>query len=478
LLPQNIKIKGAGIGLRAKHFDTLLKKHPAIGWLEVVADQFLFSDGIILDKLQELRRHYPVVLHCLGCSVGSTDPLNTFYLDAVKQLATTIQPAWISDHCCWVSHRGDYVFDLLPLPYNAQTMRHVAQRAGQIQDYLGHPFALENVSAYVDYNDSTMSEAAFLQTVADKADIGILLDVNNVYVSGTNQQKDPHHYFDQIDPTRVLQMHLAGFEEQNALLIDTHGRDIQPPVWTLYQEAIDHFGAIPTSLEWDRNIPDWETYIAQAALIEQIIPQRKSTKDYHPSTIPSAESNFSLSVFQDTLFPAYRYGHHEPALAYLAHNPDDAKQRLQIYTNSIIGSIVNAYRKIFQAAWHLVGTEYMRDLITAYAMDTYMPSPDITDSAAGLADYTQSHTPSQQQIPYLADFLAFEWCWHQCFHQASGSTPIRLQSQYPLAELWSMCQPEYQDTIQWPKQTEGEYEFAFVNDQGNVLVYDCKEPTL
>ena len=505
-------IAGAGLGLRAKHFDTILNEQPPVPWFEVVADQFLHSNGVIIDKLQHISQHYPVVLHCLGCSVGSTDPLNMTYLSAIKSLAQRINAAWISDHCCWVSTQGQYLFDLMPLPFNDLTISHVAMRAHMIQDFLERPFALENVSAYFAYCSSTMTEAQFLNQIAAQADINLLLDVNNVYVSAHNQKSDPQDYLAEIDATRVIQMHLAGYEQRDNLLIDTHGDAVHPPVWQLYQQALTSFGPIPTSIEWDSHIPDWPTYWAehqQAQHYLQAAPTTPNTpQQYHPlvsasditplaqlqhdicaAVWPRALTNHSQAATGQTQtstgHPQASTCHSQASTCHsraggnpipeqtahhhLAHAPAQAQQRLQIYQGSIIGNIIGAYRRIFPATRQLVGDEYLNHLIEDALQQTHCTDPDITAGAAELIDFVRTHPPTQQTIPYLADFMQFEWYWYQTFHHGETATALTLQSTYPLAEIWAMCQPEYQGEAAWPDTNASLFCYEFIYQHGKVL---------
>jgi uncharacterized protein (UPF0276 family) len=469
-----ITIAGAGLGLRAKHFDTILTEQPPVPWFEVVADQFMHSNGIIIDKLEQISRHYPLVLHCLGCSVGSTDPLNLDYLNAVKSLAQRINAAWVSDHCCWVCIQGQYLFDLMPLPLTQAVATHVAVRARMIQDHLERPFALENVSAYLAYRSSEMTEPQFLNHIATQADIKLLLDINNVYVNAHNQGSNATAYFTQLDPAHIVQMHLAGYEQHGDLLIDTHSQAVHTGVWALYQQALTYFGAVPTCIEWDSQIPDWPTYVAeqqQAAAYLQAAPIVPTASRQTPCTVTDHDIT-ALTRLQSDLREAVWSACHDKdlALKHLAHPAVEAKQRLQVYHHSIIGNILTAYRRIFSATRKLVGDEYLTHLIEDYLQHTTCTHPDITAGAAGLIDFVHTHHPTQQAVPYLADFMDFEWHWYQAFHRGEAAPPLTLHTRYPLAEIWAMCQPEYQGEPHWPECEANDFHYQFICHNGKVLV--------
>jgi uncharacterized protein (UPF0276 family) len=262
---------GHGIGLRTKHFARFLEDRPPVDWVEVVTENFMADGGRPIEVLEKVRRDMPVVLHGVSLSIGSTDPLSDTYLAALERLVARIEPAMVTDHLCWGSHRGQYVHDLLPLPYTEESLAHVASRVNAVQERLGRRILLENPSSYVAFRDSTMTEWQFLSALSRRADCGILLDVNNVYVSARNLGFDPLDYLDGIDPDRVGQFHLAGHSDKGRYLLDTHDEPVPHAVWSLYREALRRFGRVPSLVEWDDHIPPLEEVVAQsrhAAAIE------------------------------------------------------------------------------------------------------------------------------------------------------------------------------------------------------------------
>ena len=256
---------GFGLGLRPEHYPAVLEGRPAVDWFEIISENYLAAGGKPLYFLDRIREHYPMVMHGVSLSIGGCDPLDPDYLAALKRLAARVEPAWISDHLCWTGIDGRNLHDLLPLPYTEEAIAHVAGRVGQVQDCLGRRILLENVSSYVTYTDSRISEWEFLSAVAERADCHILLDVNNVWVSAHNHGFDPLAYLDGVPPGRVRQIHLAGHSHNGSLIVDTHDHPVPDPVWALYAEAIARLGPVSTMIERDDDIPPLEALLAELA---------------------------------------------------------------------------------------------------------------------------------------------------------------------------------------------------------------------
>jgi len=254
---------GFGLGLRPPHYETILSTNPRVDWFEVLSENYMVGGGKPLHYLDRIRARYPMVMHGVSLSIGSTDPLDREYLSQLKALAARIEPRWISDHLCSTGVAGRNLHDLLPLPHTEEAVRHVAARVRQVQDVLGRRILLENVSSYLAYAHSTMSEWEFLRTVAQEADCLILLDVNNIYVNSHNHGFNPFEYLDGIPNERVWQIHVAGHSHNGALLIDTHDHPVPDPVWALYAGAIQRFGRVSTMIERDDNIPPLEELVAE-----------------------------------------------------------------------------------------------------------------------------------------------------------------------------------------------------------------------
>jgi uncharacterized protein (UPF0276 family) len=255
---------GHGIGLRPPHFPLLSDGTARVDWFEAISENYMIAGGRPLAALEQARAMAPVVLHGVSLSIGSTDPLDEAYLGALERLIERIEPAWISDHLCWSGVGGHHAHDLLPLPYTEEALTHVVQRLTAVQDRLGRRILVENVSSYLTYTHSTMPEWEFLAAVAERADCGLLLDVNNVYVSARNHGFPPEGYVAGLPPGRVGQIHLAGHTDMGTYLFDTHDGPVSDPVWALYRQAVRRFGRVSTLIEWDDHIPALDVVCAEA----------------------------------------------------------------------------------------------------------------------------------------------------------------------------------------------------------------------
>jgi len=264
-------ISGVGIGLRAEHFEYVKREQPAIPWFEVLIDNYLGHGGQIQQHLRDFSELYPLTFHSVGMSLGSCDPLNKTYLKLLKKSIQTYQPALVSDHLCWTGFQNEYVHDLLPMPYTEEAAHHVADRIKQTQDYLNTEILIENVSSYMQYRVSDMSEAEFVAHVCELADCHLLLDINNIYVSAFNHKFDAKKYLALMPAARIKEIHLAGYEDQGDYLLDTHGQSVHAPVWELYREAVKRFGTRPTLIEWDNNIPEFQVLHQEANKAELIM---------------------------------------------------------------------------------------------------------------------------------------------------------------------------------------------------------------
>jgi uncharacterized protein len=255
---------GIGIGLRTVHFGTILGQHPSVDWFEVLSENFMDTGGRPLYVLDQVAERYPVALHGVSLSIGSTDALNLEHLCKLKALADRTKAHWVSDHLCWTGVLGRNTHDLLPMPYTEAALEHTVARVRQAQDVLERPLVLENPSSYLEFAASTIPEWEFLARLAEDADCGLLLDVNNVYVSAFNHGFDPNTYVDAIPADRVVQYHLAGHTHKGTHIVDTHSDHAIPEVWDLYRRAVGRTGRVATLYEWDENIPAFEVVHAEA----------------------------------------------------------------------------------------------------------------------------------------------------------------------------------------------------------------------
>lgn len=273
-------ISGFGLGLRSDHYGDLLDeaRPQDIDWLEVLTENYLVPGGPPLANLEKIRARYPVAMHGVSLSIGSTDPLDQDYLKQMRALADRIQPAIVSDHLCWTGYAGLNMHDLLPVPHTEEAIAHIVDRVLRVQDALGRRIALENVSSYVDYSFSAVPEWEFLSAIAERADCDILLDVNNIYVSSFNHEFDPLAYLAAIPPQRVRQFHLAGHENNGTHIVDTHNAPVIDPVWALYAEAVRRFGPVPAMIERDANIPPLPELIEEIAVMRGVAQKALSSR--------------------------------------------------------------------------------------------------------------------------------------------------------------------------------------------------------
>ena len=255
---------GHGVGLRTQHFPSYLSDPPPVDWVEVISENFMSSGGRPRAVLEKVRGEVPVVLHGVSLSIGSVEPLSERYLADLARLVRWVEPALVSDHLCWGTHRGQYVHDLLPLPLTEESLDHLVARVGQVQDRLGRRLLLENPSSYLRYRDSTMSEWEFLAELCRRADCGLLLDVNNVFVSGKNLGFDPGEYLAGIPADRVGYLHLAGHTDRGRFLLDSHAAPVPEAVWALYRQVLGRLGPVPTLVEWDDHVPPLEAVVAES----------------------------------------------------------------------------------------------------------------------------------------------------------------------------------------------------------------------
>jgi uncharacterized protein (UPF0276 family) len=253
----------AGIGLRAPHYREVLQQLPAIGWAEVHSENF-FGGGAPLRTLSKVRENYPVSLHGVGMGLASTDPLDPEHLSALDRLCDAIQPAAVSEHLCWNASGGAVINDLLPFPYTQAALSHVTARVEQVQEQLGRRLLVENLSSYLSFAHSEMSEGEFLAELSKRTGCGILLDINNLYVNARNLGVDAEAFIKTMPADAVAEYHLAGYSERNGCLVDTHSNPVFPEVWDLYEAALRYIGTRPTLIEWDVDIPALPVLLAEA----------------------------------------------------------------------------------------------------------------------------------------------------------------------------------------------------------------------
>jgi uncharacterized protein (UPF0276 family) len=273
-------IQGFGLGLRTEHYADFLSQRPSnVDWLEVISENYMVPGGKPLHFLDRIRRDYPMVMHGVSLSIGSSDPIDFDYLKQLRALMDRVEPAWVSDHLCWTGVEGLNLHDLMPLPYTEQALRHLTDRLQQVQEYLGQAILIENVSSYVTYQADEMSEWAFIAELTKRSGCQLLLDVNNVYVSSVNHGFDPQDFIDAMPVSQVGQIHLAGHEDHCSYIIDTHDHPICGKVWDLYAYTLQRLGMMPTMIERDDNIPPLQELLDELDAARQVAAKALTTQE-------------------------------------------------------------------------------------------------------------------------------------------------------------------------------------------------------
>ncbi|HEY4960809.1 MAG TPA: DUF692 domain-containing protein [Terriglobales bacterium] len=265
---------GVGIGLRIPHYNHILERKPVVDWFEIISENFMVDGGRPLHLLDQILEQYRVVQHGVSMYFGSVEPLNREHLRRLKKLVRRTKTPWLSDHLCWGSVDGTYSHDLLPMPYTFEAAKKTAQKIREARDFLEVPVVVENVSSYAEFHASEMTEWQFLTEVVEDADCGILLDVNNIYVSSRNHNFDPYEYLHNVPHERVAQIHIAGHSKFEKYILDTHDHAVIDPVWQLYARGIELVGPTATLLEWDDHIPSFDEVHSEALKANRYVREK------------------------------------------------------------------------------------------------------------------------------------------------------------------------------------------------------------
>lgn len=265
------KSLGCGLGLRSVYYQEILSTSPAVDFFEIISEDYMIEGGNPLYFLDKIREKYPIVMHGVSMSIAGTDKLDLNYLNQLKILINRVNPAWVSDHCCWTGVDGKNMHDLLPVPYTQEAVDHIAARIHKVQEFLGQKIAIENVSSYVSFKSSEFTEWEFLTALTQKTDCLLLLDINNVYVNSFNHQFDPVDFINGVPIDKVQQFHLAGHTNRGDVIIDTHDAEIIDPVWKLFEVAVKRFGKVSTLIERDDKFPPFSELLAELALARKYV---------------------------------------------------------------------------------------------------------------------------------------------------------------------------------------------------------------
>ncbi len=390
------KYLGFGLGLRTAHYDAILGHWPKeVDWFEIISENFMNTEGYPREVLEQVRAHYPVIMHGVSLSIASTDPLNYDYLAKLKTLADWLKPAWVSDHLCWTGYKDVNSHDLLPVPYTEESLKHVVSRIKQVQDFLGRRILLENPSTYLTYRGKQMREEEFITRMAEDADCLLLLDVNNVYVSCYNHGWDAEAYLGAIPAHRVQQIHLAGHDNKGTHIVDTHDNHVAEAVWQLYAKTIARMGPKSTMVEWDGNVPDFATVLAELskarkfASAEQQASQEKSpTAHSRPGdNLPPPTIAASFAHLQGAILK----GEAEDADAWVTDKPNFPPQKqVGVYIDGYRGRLESTIREEFPASAWLLGKGRFDKLVQSYVETTTSAYPDLTDYSLNFASFART----------------------------------------------------------------------------------------
>ncbi len=458
---------GFGLGLRAEHYDTVLNQWPAVDWFEIISENFLETEGHTKRILGEIRERYPIVMHGVSLSVGSTDSLNIPYLQKLKKLAEWLQPPWVSDHLCWTGINHVNTHDLLPVPYTEESLAHTIKRIKHIQDILERPLILENPSTYLEFKDSSIPEAEFIATMAKESGCGLLLDINNVYVSCYNHRWDAKAYLDALPLERVVQIHLAGHENHGTHIVDTHDGHVIEEVWQLYHYVIGKTSDISTMIEWDANIPEFA--VLQAELdkarlhAERPLNVTTFTGDNGGEPLPARPYNVILSTMQTGILA----GTTAQAEEWIRPKRDfPAAAQLGVYINGYRYRLCDAVSEDFPATRHALGDEVMNRLIQDYVESTPSQFFDLGHYVKRFPGFISAHVS-----PFATELAHAEQASHTIF-SLPESEPIALEAFAALAPEALMAahlKPRTASLLLAHHYPTNDYLTAYHNDQSPAL---------
>lgn len=466
-----------GVGIRSAHFDDALNGKASIGFFEAHSENY-FGDSLPRQKLLQIREQYPVSLHGVGLSLGRADGLDKQHLQKLKRLVDELDPLFVSEHLSWSAYSHIHVPDLLPLPLTQQALNIMCEHVEQMQEALKRPILVENPSNYLLFDSLQIPEAEFLNSLSQRTGCKLLLDVNNVYVSATNLQRDPQQYLDAINPHVIGQYHLAGYsehkDEKEQVLIDTHDHPVHQQVWELFEYTLQTLGDKPTLMEWDADLPEFNVLLAEADKAEQLrqqyqyvepVPIRMKVELKSTETHEVLEMNKLDNIQQQ--FIGKLFSNQQPESANLS---SESAHRFWIYQNNVQQALINYLCEVYVACHELVGSDFFRAMFGRYIAEQYPASGNIHYYGATLADFIEQFEPAKS-VPYLADVARLEWAEHQAYYAADSEAvtqhsmaqydqaeqltlPVKLnesisliESEFPVDEIWKQAQPDYKGEV-------------------------------
>ena len=427
----------SGVGLKAEHYRTVIDVEPDIGFFEVHAENYMGAGGPPHRYLEAIRERYALSLHGVGLSIGSDRPLDREHLRRLRGLIDRYSPGLFSEHLAWSSHDSGFLNDLLPLPYTVETLARVCEHIDEVQTTLGRQMLLENPSTYLAFAESIWSEVDFISEVVRRTGCGLLLDVNNVYVSSTNHQQDPTAYIDAYPLADVQQIHLAGYapdadEKGRPLLIDAHDRQVDEIVWDLYAHAIRRLGSTPTLIEWDANVPVWSVLEAEAQRAQAIMAAVQDEQHQACQTHQTHKKHEAPEEREaPRIVPRLDERQHSFARALLdpqrpvppglvGPDGEPSERRFAVYRNNVVSGLIDTLQAAFPVVCRIVGPEFFRAMARVYVSREPPDSPILLGYGAGFADFVGTFEPAAT-LPYLPDVARIEHAWAGAYHAANAS---------------------------------------------------------
>ncbi|PHV20530.1 DUF2063 domain-containing protein [Janthinobacterium sp. BJB446] len=421
----------AGVGLRAVHYRDFLARRPKVGWLEVHTENYLQPSGWDHHVLQTLRQDYPISLHGVGLGLGSARGFSEAHLQRVRAVAERIEPALVSEHLCWGAVAQRQLNDLLPLALNGAALDLLCARVGRVQDVLKRPILLENVSTYLRFADDAMSEAQFLAELARRSGCGLLLDINNLYVNQCNHGEDALTAMQSIAPGSVGELHLGGHLLTPHAVVDHHGAAVADPVWGLYAAALLRFGAVPTLVEWDTDLPPLDILLGEADKAQAMLARHVPQTPWQGAALPSSPAPVPLDALAAGQ-QAFSAALLDTAAALPPFAGDAVPQRFSLYRGSLGANWRRTLSQVYPVVLALVGEEFFGGLAHAYGRKMPSDSADLNQFGARFADFLAVFPPVAE-LPYLPDMARLEWALHLAHYaaDAQGLAPEALAALHP-----------------------------------------------
>ncbi len=408
---------GFGVALKTRHYHQFLKQRPQVDWLEVHTENYLGRGGFDRYTLLELRRDYPFSLHGVGLGLGSARGFPESHLAKVVDLVRRVEPALVSEHLCWGAVADRTLNDLLPLGFNGKSLQILCEHIDQVQQALARPILLENVSAYLRFQQDSWSEAEFLAELVRRTGCGILLDVNNLYVNQCNHGEDPYAAIAALPVDCVGEIHLAGHLVLDDIVIDDHGCEVVPAVWELYRAALNRFGKVATMVEWDTNVPELSVMLAQAQLAREhastIVRAQPPEQELAPRTAVQVDMALAQQSFSEALFDADKIAQ---VLPFFAGDSAITEKRMFNYRGNLRANWGGALRNAYPTIEKLVGEEFFAGLVSEYGQRNPSHDPNLNNFGTHFAEFLRDFE-HVAQYPYFYDMARLDWALHTAYYE-------------------------------------------------------------